>query len=156
MSAQALATASNAAVAAIRLRTLAQSKRLWASLPDYSDAGLALWLAQIVPLVTASQRTIATLTDIYIAAALSQMTGETVSPAGAPAEMVAGAALRNGVQPEVEYERPFHEIWYQLSQDKEFAEAVSLGEARMESMLKTDMQLARTHSARNALTEKGP
>jgi hypothetical protein len=70
--------------------------------------------------------------------------------------MASGAALRNGVPPEIEYVRPFKEIWYQLSQDKDFAEAVGIGETRAMAMINTDLQLARTHSARYALGESGP
>ena len=156
MSATALAQRSSAAVAAIRTRTTAQSRALWASLPDYSDDGLSLWLSQMVPLVIASQQTIATLTDIYLAAVLSQMTGQSVNPVGIPPETVSGAGVRNGLPPEAEWERPFKEIWYQLTQDKAFADAVQIGEQRMLSMLSTDLQLAQTHSARNVLSASGP
>lgn len=152
----ALAVRASAAVAAVRQRTLLAASSAWSSLPDYSDAGLALWLPQIVPLVTASQQVISTLTDIYIAEALSELSREAVSPVGIPAEMGSGAVLRNGVPPEIEYERPFKEIWYQLSQDKEFSQAVSLGEQRAMTMISTDLQLARTHSSRYALSQSGP
>ncbi|WP_157536540.1 hypothetical protein [Kitasatospora mediocidica] len=106
--------------------------------------------------MAASQQTIATLTDLYIAQILSEMAGRRVQPLGIPAEKVTGAALRNGVTPEIEYERPFKEIWYQLSQDVEFSQAVGLGEQRALSMIATDLQLARTHSSRIALSESGP
>lgn len=152
----ALAVRANAAVAAVRQRTLLAATSAWSSLPGYSDVGLAIWLSQIVPLVTASQQTISTLTDIYIAEALSELSREAVSPVGIPAEMASGAALRNGVTPEIEYERPFKEIWYQLSQDPDFSRAVSLGEQRAMTMISTDLQLARTHSSRYALTQSGP
>jgi hypothetical protein len=128
----------------------------WSSVPDYKDDGLAAWLASIVPLMTASQQTIASLTDIYIAESLSELSQQTVNPVGIPAEMASGAVLRNGVSPEIEYERPFKEIWYQLSQDKDFADAVRLGEQRAMTMISTDLQLARTHSARYALSQSGP
>lgn len=156
MSTSVLAQRADAAVAAVRHRTIIQAQRAWSASPDYSDAGLAVWLSQIVPLMSASQQTISTLTDIYIAAVLSDMSGHTVNPVGIPAEMASGAALRNGVTPEIEYERPFKEIWYQLSQDKDFAEAVGIGEQRAMTMISTDLQLARTHSARYALEQSGP
>lgn len=156
MSAALLARRANAAVAAVRQRTTDQAQQLWSGLPDYSDEGLAIWLDQIVPLVTASQQTISLLTDLYISAVLSDMTGQTINPAGIPPEMGSGAALRNGVPPEVEYERPFKEIWYQLTQDKDFTNAVSIGEQRAFSMISTDLQLARTHAARYALEKSAP
>jgi hypothetical protein len=153
---RALAIRANAAVAATRARTLRAAKAAWTSVPDYSDDGLAAWLDSIIPLLMAGQQTIATLTDIYIAAELSELSQEVVQAVGIPAEMASGAALRNGVPPEVEYERPFREIWYQLSQDKDFADAVRLGEQRAMTMISTDLQLARTHSARYALSQSGP
>jgi hypothetical protein len=152
----ALAVRADAATAAIRTRTTQTAQSIWSALPDYSDAGLALWLDQIIPLMAASQQAVSTLTDLYIAEMLSALSRSTVSPIGIPAEMVTGSALRNGVTPEIEYERPFREIWYQLSQDKEFAQAVGLGEQRAMSMISTDLQLARTHTSRIALSESGP
>lgn len=152
----ALAVRANAAVAAVRQRTTEAARLAWSGLPDYSDEGLAIWLSQIVPLVTASQEVIASLTDLYIAGALSEMTGQRIDPLGIPAGTASGASVRNGTPPEIEYERPFKEIWYQLSQDKDFAQAVGIGEQRAFSMIATDLQLARTHSARYALSQSGP
>lgn len=156
MTAAVLTARADAAIAAVRRKTIAHSRSLWAGLPDYSDDGLAVWLSTIVPLMSASQQTIASLTDIYLASVLSEMTGQSVDPVSIPAEMASGAVLRNGVPPEIEYERPFKEIWYQLSQDKDFAEAVQLGEVRAQAMISTDLQLARTHASRYALSNAGP
>jgi hypothetical protein len=151
-----LARQAQSAAADVRQRTTAAARLTWLSLPDYSDEGLAIWLSQVVPLVSASQQVIATLTDIYIAGVLSEMSGQHVSPIGIPAETASGPGVRNGLPMEDEYARPFKEIWFQLSQDKDFAQAVGIGEQRAMSMIATDLQLARTHSARYALTRSGP
>lgn len=151
MSAVTLAQHASTAVTTIRDRTLAQSIALWSALPDYSDEGLGIWLSRVVPLVSGAQRAVGTLTGVYLASVLSEMTGKTVPPAIAPAEMVTGPALRNGVSLVDEYTRPFIEIWSALAQDTEFSAAVGLGRARMESMMNTDIQLARTHAARYSM-----
>ncbi|MEU7096062.1 hypothetical protein [Kitasatospora aureofaciens] len=156
MTAVALIGRADGAISQVRSRSTAQAQSIWQTLPDYSDEGLALWLDQIIPLVTATQQTIATLTDLYLSGVLSRLSGQDVSPVGISPETVSGAGVRNGTPPEVEYERPFKEIWYQLSQDKEFAEAVAIGEQRAMSMISTDFQLARTHAARSVLTEAAP
>ncbi|WP_405927927.1 hypothetical protein OG554_03760 [Streptomyces griseus] len=62
-------------------------------------------------------------------------------------DTVTGRALRD-VDPEEVYRRPFKEIWGALSDGVSFEDAYARGTHRLETIAKTDLQLARTHTVR--------
>ncbi|MFB7115749.1 hypothetical protein [Streptomyces sp. NPDC056291] len=62
-------------------------------------------------------------------------------------DTVTGKALR-GVDPVDVYERPFKDVWTALSDDMSLDAAIARGEHRLETLVKTDLQLARTHTVR--------
>jgi hypothetical protein len=62
-------------------------------------------------------------------------------------DAVTGTALR-GVDPVDVYERPFKQVWTALSKGEPLDDASSQGAHRLETLIKTDLQLARTHTVR--------
>lgn len=126
---------------------------MWSSLPDHSDEGLSVFLDRFTPVLAGAQSTIASLTAAYLTELVNQQYGSRLSAPTFDPSAVTGAALRNGVTPDVEYRRPFETVWYGLSQGKEPATAQADGLLRAQSMLSADLQLSRTHAARGALQE---
>ena len=113
---------------------------------DFRDADLARFLDVVLPVVLAGQRTVSSLTDAWLAMTLTEALGRRVAPAGPLADL----ALR-GVNPAEVYARPYRTVWTKLSEGMEFAEAVAAGAARLSKMTASDLQLAKTHTARETL-----
>lgn len=129
---------------------------LWARLPDHSNRGRDQFIREFVPVLLATQGAVASLTDAYLAAVVSEMASKVILPVGVPAEIATGAGVRNGVPPEIEYQRPFETVWYELSKGKDQPAAVAAGLNRAKAMVMTDVQLARTNAARHVLSRIGP
>ncbi|MET7939627.1 hypothetical protein [Streptomyces sp. NPDC005302] len=100
-----------------------------------------------LPMILAGERQIAKLTSSY----LQQLYKEVDASAGRVAldlDAVTGTALR-GVDPVEVYERPFKTVWTALGNGDPLDVAVDQGSHRLETILKTDLQLARTHTVRD-------
>jgi hypothetical protein len=137
----------DAQVADVRARVGAYAKRLWNGSPSYRDADAERLIALLVPRVEAGQARIAQLTDAYIArVAASELGGGIVR--GLVAD-VSTEALR-GVSADEVYRRPFVTAYAELAQGATMTSAITLGGSRLASIVDTGMQLARTHSARQA------
>lgn len=136
----------------VRLRVLRFAKDSFLALGRWRTEDMHAFVERIVPVVAAGQRQIATLTDAYLMAQLAQMRAETD---GEPLDLddLQGAPLRNGAEPEEVYERPFTTLYTALAHGVPLAQAVEQGASRLESLVGTDMQLAKTHSA-NARLER--
>ncbi|MFB7823888.1 hypothetical protein [Streptomyces hydrogenans] len=106
-----------------------------------------------LPVMLASQRQIAALTTTYLETLYREIADET-SRVSLDLDTVTGRALRD-VDPTEVYERPFKEVWTALGNDVPFDEALSRGLHRLETLAKTDLQLARTHTVR-AVTADQP
>ena len=145
-----LVNAHQSAVAQVRARVESFIRRVWAGLGSYRDADIDRFVDAVVPVVLAGQRQIAQLTDVYLAAMAAKVFGGPPRPVGVPAEAVTGTALR-GVDPREVYRRPGVTVWTALSEGKSFDEAREEGLARAVLLALTDLQLARTHTARSIL-----
>lgn len=86
---------------------------------EYTDEAAATYVAAIVPVMAGAQAVAAQLTAAYLAYMTADMTGQALSAVVPPVidlTRVTGAAVRNGVVPEVVYRRPFEQVWRDLAQ----------------------------------------
>jgi hypothetical protein len=120
------------------------------SLGSYRDADAAVFIERVLPVVLAAQQTMGQITDAYLAAMVADMLGGAAAPVG----VQLGEALR-GVDPAEVYHRPFVTMYSALAAGHDYA--ASLGEARTRllSITETDLQLARTHAARQSMQRSG-
>lgn len=119
-------------------------------LGSYRDADAAEFIQRVVPVVVSTQAQMGALTDAYLSALIADMLGGAAAPAG----VVLPEALR-GTPPNEVYRRPFVTVWTALSNDVPYGEAVDRGANRLLSITETDLQLARTHSARESMERGG-
>ncbi len=147
-----LDAAYDAQVAQVRTKILSYAERMWNGLPAYREADAERLIAAIVPRVEAAQLRIGQLTDAYIARTAAQQFGTSISR-GSIAD-VTTQALR-GVAAEDVYRRPFATVYNDLSNGKTLTESVTSGGVRLASLVATGMQLAKTHSARQAINRSG-
>lgn len=141
-----------AAVTRVRAAVVAFAKAAWAAQGSYRDADIDALVAMIVPRVQAGQVQVANLTAAYIAQVASLRTGATVAPAAVDAAAVTGG---RGVSAEAVYRRPGMTVWRILSEGGSFSEAVTAGARRLESLVGTDVQMARVRQARASFQASG-
>lgn len=139
-----------AADAAIRGRVTDFVTRSWLGLGHYRDSDIAGLIARVVPVVLGAQRQTSTLTSAYLAQIVSLMAGGSAAPQGVRADEVTGAALR-GVDPAEVYRRPAIQVYTDLAAGKSYNDAVKSGLRRLVNIAMTDLQLAKTHTARRVL-----
>lgn len=142
----------DAQVAAVRTKVRGYAMRLWNGSPNYRDADAERLVALLVPRVEAGQARIAQLTDAYIARVVAAEIGGGIVR-GTVAD-VSTEALR-GVPGEEVYARPFVTTRAELAQGATLTAAIGAGGSRLASIVDTGMQLARTHSARQAGSRTG-
>ncbi len=134
------------AVRSVWTNVLGRTNRAFLGLGSWRDADVRRFQRQALPLVLAGERQIATLTASYL-----EQLYKDADPRGRRARLdldtVTGQALR-GVDPADVYERPFKELRAALADDVDLDEAVNRGAHRLETLVKTDLQLARTHTVR--------
>lgn len=123
----------------------------WGSLDDYRAPDIEAFVATVVPTVEGSLRQMAVMTDAYLAAVETVVTGERTRPVGAPETSV--EALR-GVPAEQVYARGGVALWTALSEGKAFSDAIELGLDRITNIGTTDLQLAKTHTTKAILAKK--
>ena len=126
----------------VRDRVLDYARTSWDTLGDWRDDDIARFLSAVLPQIEAGKRTIAQATD----AALSLMAD--TDPAG----VTDLAGIRGGVPAADVYRRPAVAMRSALAEGKTFTDALEAGAQRLESLVKTDLQLAHTHQARATLT----
>ncbi|MBT2412629.1 hypothetical protein J7I94_19035 [Streptomyces sp. ISL-12] len=133
-------------VRSIWTNVLGRVGRSFSGLGTWRDADVRRFQRQALPVVLAGERQIANLTASY----LEQLYRD-VEPRAPRVSLdldeVTGMALR-GVDPVDVYERPFKQVWTALSNRASFDDALGQGGHRLETILKTDLQLARTHTVR--------
>lgn len=113
-----------------------------------SPAGVADFIKRVLPLTGGAQRAMATLTNAY----LNQAIGRPVTPINF--DLVTGVALRNGeVKPSTLYSRPVVSMRTALAQGKTLGEAEAIGRKRLIDISGSDLQLAKTHTSREVLTD---
>lgn len=133
-------------VAAVREKVLAYVRRVYGSLDSWRASDIDRFVAAILPIVGGGQRTIAALTDNYLATIQRQVLGKG-STLGIPDDVVSTETMR-GVPAADVYKRTGSTIYGALSRGDVLAVAVGAGLARAVTMVGTDLQLARTHSSR--------
>lgn len=139
---------------AVRTRLLGYIAALWAAQSTYRDAQQAQFATTAAAAVAASQVTMARLTAVYLADMLTRETGRTVAPATIPASAITTAEVR-GVESAAEvYGRPFVTVWTALSEGKPLEQAIAMGEKRAQDLAATDLQLAKTHTAKRVMARE--
>ncbi|MFD8315886.1 hypothetical protein [Kitasatospora purpeofusca] len=120
----------------------------WAGLGTWRDADVTRFQRQTLPALEAGQRTIASLTATYLEQMHREVLGVASPRVDLDLEDVTGAATRGGVDPADVYRRPFKVVWKALEDGVPFDAARDRGAARLETLAKTDLQLARTRTVR--------
>jgi hypothetical protein len=109
---------------------------------QYRDADLERFVARVVPVILAGRRQVSALTDSYLAQVLSSK----------PLGPIDTDLLRGVAAPEV-YARPYVTVRTKLAKGMALDAAVSAGAARLTDIVLADMQLAKTHTARNVISQ---
>ncbi|MFF9088644.1 hypothetical protein ACF1BE_19870 [Streptomyces sp. NPDC014991] len=120
------------------------------SLGGYRDRDAEAFVEQVLPTVLAAQQHMGQITDAYLSAMIGDMLGVSTPAAGVELP----EALR-GVEPAEVYRRPFVTAYTALSKGKAYAAALGEARTRLLSITETDMQLARTHAARQSMQRGG-
>lgn len=124
----------------------------WSGLGSWRGADVAGFQRKTLPILLAGERQVASLTTTYLERLYREIAGES-SHVALDFDKVTGTALR-GVDPVDVYERPFKEVWTSLSNGDPLDAAVDRGTKRLTTLLKTDLQLARTHTAREVTADQ--
>lgn len=110
---------------------------------EFREADLVRFLNEVLPVIRGARLQMSALTDAYLARVLSEHMG-TLVPALGPIDT---DALRGVALDEV-YTRPFVSARMAIGDGKTMAEAMQAATARATDLVATDMQLAKTHTAR--------
>ena len=143
--------ANRRAATQVRARVLAFVSSSWWALGAWNVPDIDRFVALVLPAVLAGQRSIAQLTDHYLGLVALRHGYELVDTLDV--DQVTGQALR-GVDPEIVYRRGGAEVWGALAAGEPLEVAVERGAARLASVTATDLQLAKTHTARQVLGEQ--
>lgn len=136
-----------AAVAQVRARVLAYVERAWRGLGRYDRGDIERFVELILPQIAGGQVTTASLTDAYLAQLERTVLGSAARTVGVDAASVLTEALRGVPAAEV-YQRAGVTVWRSLADGVPYERAVERGLERALSMASTDLQLAKTHTAR--------
>ena len=142
--AESLSRSEQAARAQVAARLDEYARALWGSLGSWRDEDVARFVATIVPRVLAGQRTVAGLTDAYLA-----------SVTGAGRVPVVDVTAVRGVDPVEVYRRPAVEMRSALAQGEAFPAALAASTARLASLVATDLQMAHREQARASMRAAG-
>lgn len=142
------------AVALVRARVLDFITRSWRGLGRWNRDDIDRFVAAIVPQVEAGQVTTAALTDAYLAQLERTVLGTAARTAGVDALSVTTEALR-GVPANEVYQRSGVTVWRALKGGAPLDKAVDRGLERAVSIASTDLQLAKTHTARRVMQASG-
>ena len=121
---------------------------LFRSLGSWRDREADLFVAQSVPLVQGSQRTLASFTSLYIADQAGEALGRAVQPPPIPDAATIG--LRR-VAPGVVYRRPFVTLRMSLRDGADLDTAVEHGANRLHQIAEGDLQQTHAAAARAAM-----
>ncbi|MGH8965484.1 MAG: hypothetical protein ACRDXB_09175, partial [Actinomycetes bacterium] len=134
------------AVRSVWATTLGRTSRAWSGLGSWRDDDVRRFQRTALPILLGGQRQVAALTTTY----LEQLYRD-IDVRGSRVDLdfdkVTGRALRD-VDPDEVYRRPFKEVWNALDNGAAFDAALARGTHRLETIAKTDLQLARTHTVR--------
>lgn len=130
------------AVADLRARMVLYAAGLWAATPALDQAGLALLVSRIVPAVQAAQVRVANLTSLYLAHTAG------TDPLPVDTALVTGG---RGIAPTRVYARPVIVARTALQRDKPLPVALDMGGTRLQSLVTTDIQMAKVRQADQSL-----
>lgn len=111
---------------------------------QFTDAAMVAFVDDVVPVVLAAQQQVAALTSVHLA----HLTG--IDPLPVPANL-----YERGVAPEVVYQRPIVAARRALAEGKSVAQARLAGERRLESLVRTDIQMAKVRQADRVMRAAG-
>ncbi|MEU3986191.1 hypothetical protein AB0F77_40050 [Streptomyces sp. NPDC026672] len=134
------------AIRSVWASVLGSVGRSWSDLDSWRDTDAQTFQRKTLPTILAGERQVAALTASYLEQLHKNVDGG-ARRVSLDLDAVTGKSLR-GVDPAEVYERPFTEIYTALSKDVSLDDAVSRGTHRLETLVKTDLQLARTHTVR--------
>lgn len=118
----------------------------WTGMESWHDADITRFENRILPVVLASQRQVAQLTNAELAASRNIALGTNRPAPPLDTTEVTGAAIRNGVEPSELYRRPQMTLNYELSRGANVTAAVTAGLNRLRAITAMDLQLAKTHT----------
>jgi len=111
---------------------------------QFTDAAMVAFVDDVVPVVLAAQQQVAALTSVHLA----HLTG--IDPLPVPATL-----YERGVAPEAVYQRPIVAARRALAEGKSVAQARLAGERRLESLVRTDIQMAKVRQADRVMRAAG-
>ncbi|MFD0276167.1 hypothetical protein ACFVHB_20000 [Kitasatospora sp. NPDC127111] len=144
----------NTAVSATWASVLRHLSSQWRGLGSWREGDVSRFQKRALPVIQAGQRNIATLTASYLEQMHKEVLGMTSPRVTLDLDKVTGAASRNGTEPADVYRRPFKVTWKALADGEPFDVAQQRGADRLETLAKTDLQLARTHATRAVLEQQ--
>lgn len=147
--ARALITSYDSLTWDVRQRVERFVRTYWAGMGSWRTADIEAFIRAVVPVVESGQLRIAALTDAYLAALAAEVTG-IGAPSGA---LVSGVQSVRGVPPAEVYTRPGVSVWTELASGKALDVATDAGLTRALHLVRTDLQLAKTHTARAAMSQ---
>lgn len=126
---------------------------LWGTLAPYNRPEAAKFVSYLLPLARGAQTAMSVVTASYLHQVISATANEPASTqVTVPPRSVVGAVLRDGLDQAELYQRPFTTVWWRLSKGDDPAVARQKGLDRALTIALTDLQLAKTHTARAVLT----
>jgi hypothetical protein len=141
-----------ASVRSVWASVLGRVGQSWTGLGSWRDADALRFRRTTLPIILAGERQIATLTASYLEQLYRDL-GERGPRVKLDLDAVTGQALR-GVDPVDVYQRPFVEVYTALSEGEPLDVATERGAHRLETIAKTDLQLARTHTVREVADQQ--
>lgn len=136
----------------VRTRVEAYALAVWRGAGSWRDDDVDRLVALIVPRVRAGQVQTAQLTAAYLASLESVRTGTVVAAAAVDRELVTAA---RGLPAEEVYRRPAAAMYAALSDGSTMTAAIDAGLTRLQSLVGTDHQLAKTTQARASMSARG-
>lgn len=140
---------------ALRTQTVLMLMALWQALRSHRDADATQFAREAANIVTGAQRQAAAMANAYVSQILSDMMGEPPRPGeiqpATYAELRDHDPERPGPEPSEVYQRPFRQIWNDLSEGKPYDQAVKEAGDRVEKTSLTDLQLAARRAARERM-----
>lgn len=127
-----------------RIKRAAELKvtKIWTDLGSYNEIDVPRWLERVVPVVHGAQLQSVAVTEAYLARAMERQ------PIGFNPDELTGPAVRGGLAPEAEWQRPFIDVWTGLKNGNDWATAVAFGLNRATTLATTDVTLSMRETAR--------
>lgn len=127
-------------------RVLVYLGAAWTGMGSWHAKDVNRFVGRAVPVVRGAQVRLSSLTDAYLARVATIVLEEPTAPIGVSTVLLDD--LRGGVPMAEVYARPGHAMWTALSDGSSLHDAIDVGRDRLDAIASTDLQLARTHTAR--------